>query len=68
MNQAQYQGLGHHIQVDNQQAVPYRCFPDSLKIPNQQQATLPSTDDLKTDKLQPLTVCAAGEEADLGSL
>lgn len=68
LNQAQYQGPRPHIKVDNQQVVPYHRFPDRPKIPNQHQATLPGTGDPKTNKLQPLTGCAAGERADLGSL
>lgn len=43
-------------------------IPDRPKMPNQHQITLPGTGDPKTNKLQPLTVCATGEGADLGSL
>lgn len=56
MNQAQHQGLRHHIKVGKWHVVPYLSFPDRPRTPNQPQAILPGTGDPKTDKLQLLSV------------
>lgn len=57
--------LRHHIKVENQTVVPYTAPQIG---PRYQISTKPGTGDPKTTKLQPLTVCVAGEGAELGSL
>lgn len=62
LNQAQYQGLRHHIKEGKRHVAPYLGFPDRPKTPNQHQTTLPGTGDPKTNKLQPLRVCSKRED------